>query len=173
MITDQFSPSWARVFRCSCLHGRSFSPRLVAPLLWPLLTSRGISSAGSPQVRTRCVPAQPPHLPPRLNRRTSLCGASSSHRVGLGRWFLFIGLPVSPSLPPPGRSPFRSWLQVVVSSCLFSCSVLLQGTFTPFATRPCWAHTRRCSEHACASRHLLPPPPFRPPCRCRAALRGR
>jgi hypothetical protein len=81
-------------------------------------------------------------------------------RVGLAMRFLFIGLSVSPSLPPPGRSPFRSWLQVVVSS--FSCSVLLQGTFTPFATRPCWAHTMRCSEPLRASRHLLPPPPSPP-----------
>ena len=36
-----------------------------------------------PQVRTRCFPAQSPHLPPRLNLWTSLCCASSSHRIGL------------------------------------------------------------------------------------------
>ena len=58
-------------------------PRLAVWLLWPLLTSHGISSVGSPQVRTRCFPAQPPHLPPRLNHWTSLCCASSSHRIGL------------------------------------------------------------------------------------------
>ena len=73
-------------------------------VLWPLLTSRGISSAGSPQVRARWLsfpavtaalpapgspsrsarlPARPPHLPPRLDRSASLCGASSPHRVGL------------------------------------------------------------------------------------------
>ena len=39
------------------------------PVLRPLLTSRGISSSGSPQVRTRCFPARPPHLPPQLNPR--------------------------------------------------------------------------------------------------------
>ena len=55
--------------------------------------------------------------------------------------FLSIGSQVSPSLPSHGRSPFRSWLQMVVSS--FSCLVFLQGTCTPFASRPCWAHTRR------------------------------
>ena len=33
--------------------------------------------------------------------------------------------------------------------------------------------TMRCSERLRASRHLLPPPPFHPPCRCRAALRRR
>ena len=55
--------------------------------------------------------------------------------------FLFIGSQVSPSLPSHGRSPFRSWLQMVVSS--FSCLVFLQGTCTPFTSRPCWAHTRR------------------------------
>ena len=31
--------------------------------------------------------------------------------------FLFISSQVSPSLPPPGRLPFRSWLQVVVITC--------------------------------------------------------
>jgi hypothetical protein len=56
--------------------------------------------------------------------------------------FLSIGLQVSPSLPSHGRSPFRSWLQMVVSS--FSCLVFLQGTCTPFTSCPCWAHTR-CS----------------------------
>ena len=55
--------------------------------------------------------------------------------------FLFISSQVSPSLPSHGWSPFRSWLQMVVSS--FSCLVFLQGTCTPFTSRPCWAHTRR------------------------------
>jgi len=55
--------------------------------------------------------------------------------------FLFIGSQVSPSLPFLSRSPFPSWLQMVVSS--FSCLVFLQGTCTPFTSRPCWAHTRR------------------------------
>ena len=55
--------------------------------------------------------------------------------------FLSIGSQVSPSLPSPGRSPFPSWLQMVVSS--FSCLVFLQGTCTPFTSRPCWAHTSR------------------------------
>ena len=54
--------------------------------------------------------------------------------------FLSIGSRVSPSLPSPSRSPFPSWLQMVVSS--FSCLVFLQGTCTPFTSRPCWAHTR-------------------------------
>ena len=62
--------------------------------------------------------------------------------------FLFIGSQVSPSLPSHGRSPFRSWLQMVVSS--FSCLVFLQGTCTPFTSRPCWAHTRRWRQLRCA-----------------------
>ena len=105
-----------------------FQPPARCAVLWPLLTSRGISSSGSPQVRTRCFPARPPHLPPRLNQPTSLCCARSSRRVGLDMRFLFIGPAVSgvnpparptfsgvsSSLPPPGRLSFRSWLQVVV-----------------------------------------------------------
>lgn len=35
--------------------------------------------------------------------------------------FLFLGLQVSSSLPPPGRLPFRSWLQPVISfSCIYA-----------------------------------------------------
>ena len=49
--------------------------------------------------------------------------------------FLFIGSQVSPSLPSPSRLPFPSWLQMIVSS--FSCLAFLQGTFTPFTSRPC------------------------------------
>ena len=97
-------------------------------LLWPLLTSCGISSAGSPQVRTRCSPAQPPHLPPRADQSISLCGASSSRRVGL----LCGSCPSARRFPiaflPPGRSPFRSWLLVVVGAWFFPCLVFLQGT---------------------------------------------
>ena len=56
--------------------------------------------------------------------------------------FLFIGSQLSHSLPPPGRSPFRSWLLVVVRLCFDTCLAFLQGTPTPFTTRPCWAHTK-------------------------------
>jgi hypothetical protein len=57
--------------------------------------------------------------------------------------------PYSPSLPSHGRSPFRSWLQMVVSS--FSCLVFLQGTCTPFTSRPCWEHARRGWQPAITS----------------------
>ena len=43
--------------------------------------------------------------------------------------FLSIGSQVSPSLPSHGRSPFRSWLQMVVSS--FSCSGFPTGDLHP------------------------------------------
>ena len=64
--------------------------------------------------------------------------------------FLFISLQVSSSLPPPGRLPFRSWLQLVISFSCFHLSVLSQGTLTPFTTCPCWAHTRRSSQRSTA-----------------------
>ena len=123
---------------------------LTSWLLWPLLTPFRVAPSGYPQVRTRCFPARPPHLPPRLNPR--FYGVVPAHRiaVGLVMRFLFIGPPVSSSLPPPDWLPFRSWLRVVV----VSRAVLLQGTFrrrrirlwrsTPFTTRPCWAHTINC-----------------------------
>ena len=55
--------------------------------------------------------------------------------------FLSVGPPVSASLPPPAKLPSRSWLHVVVLS-RFHVLALLQGTCTPFTTRPCWAYTR-------------------------------
>jgi hypothetical protein len=76
-------------------------------------------------------------------RRCHPLGWLSPLRYGSKR-FLSIGLQLSPSLSPHGRSPFHSWLQIVVSS--FSCLVFLQGTFTPFTSCPYWAHTRRCSQ---------------------------
>ena len=102
-------------FRFLRLHGRDRAPGLLT-LLWPLLTSHGISSVRSPQVRTRCSPAQPPHLPPRANQSISLCCASLSRRVGLlcGSCSSARRFPLA--FLPTGRSPFRSWLQVVVSS---------------------------------------------------------
>jgi hypothetical protein len=73
--------------------------------------------------------------------------------------FLSIGSQVSPSLPSHGRSPFRSWLQMVVSS--FSCLVFLQGTCTPFTSRPCWAHTSRSIQRRATFQFEfgLPTPP--------------
>ncbi len=73
---------------------------------WPLPTPRPVAHSGSPQTRARCFPARPPHLLPRRNRSTSLCGAGSSRRVGLSMRFLSIGPPVSAILPfRPGGYP--------------------------------------------------------------------
>jgi hypothetical protein len=124
-----------------------FHPPAHCSVIRPLLTSRGISSSGSPQVRTRCFPARPPHLPPRLNPRFR-CVVSVRRIVdGLNMRFLFVGPPVSSSLPPAGWLPFQRWLQVVVLSH-FHVRFLRQGTCTPFPTRPCWAHTTACNIFA-------------------------
>ncbi len=134
------SPLWA-----------SSSPRL-AVRYYGLLTPRQVASAGPPQVRTRCFPARPPHFPPeadppmaeppRLNPRLRCVVPVRRIVAGLPMRFLFVGPPVSSSLPPASRLPFQRWLRVVVLSH-FHVTVLLQGTFTPFTTRPCWAHTKR------------------------------
>jgi hypothetical protein len=87
-------------------------------VLRPLLTSLQVAPLGSPHVRTRCVPARPPHLPARPNRATSLCGASSSRRARPSMRFLSVSPPASASLPSPGRLPARSWPRVVGLSCL-------------------------------------------------------
>ena len=111
-----------------------FQPPARCSVLRPLLTPRPVARLGSPQVRTRCFPARPPHLPPRLDRPASLCCASSPGRVGLDMRFLSIGPPVSSSLPSPGRLPSRSWLRVVGFSC---CHVgPPTGDLHPFCTAP-------------------------------------
>ena len=88
-------------------------------LLRPLLTPHPVVRPGSPQVRTRCFTARPPHLPPRLNPRLRCVVPARRIVAGLDMRFLFIGPPLSSSLPPPGQLPFRSWLRVVV---MLSCS---------------------------------------------------
>jgi hypothetical protein len=137
-------------------------------VLWPLLTSQGISSPGSPQIRTCCFPARPPPFPPeadpplaeppRLNPRLRCVVPLRRIVAGLNRRFLFVGPPVFSSLPPAGQLLFQRWLRVVVLSHNH-VMVLLQGTFTPFTTRPCWAYTspssatplpRRGSRATCA-----------------------
>jgi hypothetical protein len=87
-----------------------FQPPACGPLLRPLLTSRRLAPAESPQIGTRCVPARPPHFPPEadppvaepagLNRVTSRCCARSSYRARPSMRFQFVGPPVSSSLPP-------------------------------------------------------------------------
>ena len=93
-------------FPVSSFQRADVHPRLVGSLLWLLLTSPGISSGGSPQVRTRCSAAQPPHLPPRANQSISLCCASLSRRVGLlcGSCSSARRFPLA-FLPPIGHPP--------------------------------------------------------------------
>jgi hypothetical protein len=151
-ILHRFGPSRIQVFRFRVYADLSRSPACF-PLLRPLLTSHGISSLGSPQVRTRCFRAQPLHLPRRRNLWVSLCGASSPGRIGLlcssgssAHRFRLAFLPPSVTLP-----------ELASTGDLISCFLLSQGSFTPFATRPCWrtpsveltrqsriAHARRC-----------------------------
>jgi hypothetical protein len=59
--------------------------------------------------------------------------------VGLRRpfiRFLFIASQVSPSLPPRHRLPFCGWLQVVVFSLVYLCSVLPTGDSHPTCNAP-------------------------------------
>lgn len=121
---DRFSPLLVSRLPVSSFKRVITHPRLAIPLLWRLLTSQGISSLGSPQVRTRCFPTRPPHFPPtadppvaeppRLDLSTSLCCASSSRHVGLicgscssARQFPLAFLPL---IGYPFRVGFEWWL---------------------------------------------------------------
>ena len=85
-------------------------------LLRPLLTSRSGShrrpfrhEARSPQVRTHSFPAQPPDLRRlALTTRASRLFARSPCSAAPSIRFLFIGSRFRSTLPPHGRSPFRS-----------------------------------------------------------------
>lgn len=155
MPADQFSPSRHRVFRYLRLHGRFLAPGSLRGTTtsadFPRHFLLGISpgkSALRPGTTAAFTSATEPM------GFAVLC--QLARRVGLGMRFLFVSLPASSSLPSPGRLPFRSWLQVVVLS-RFHVLVLLQGTCTPFTTRPCWAHTIEYSQGPQHERQLCIP----------------
>ena len=93
-----------------------------------------VRCAPIPQVIARCSTALPPHLPPRAYQFAFgvLCHLDAPCRPSMR--FLSIGSRFSPSLPSPSRSPFPSWLQMVVSS--FSCSGISTGDLNPVYNVP-------------------------------------
>ncbi len=121
---------------------------------WPLLTPLRVVPSGSPQARARCFPARPPHLPPRRNRSTSLCGAGSPHR---GRpWYaVLVHRPAGFRYPSFRRAVALPALASHSRSSRFHVRSFRQGTCTPFATRPCWAHTNGLKLSATRSRLSL------------------
>ena len=139
MPTNRFSPSRHRVFRSLRFNGRSPTP---GSLLGTMASADfpGHFLLGISPDKSVLLPGTTAAFTSTTEPATSLRGAPSSHRVGLDMRFLFVGPPVSSSLPPAGWLPFQRWLQVVVLSH-FHVTVLPQGTFTPFTTRPCWAYT--------------------------------
>jgi hypothetical protein len=138
------------------------------------MTSLQVAPSGSPQVRTRCFPARPPHLPARPNRATSLCGlpaeaasaqagAGSSRRARPSMRFLSVGPPclradthrqaVSPSLPPAASLPSRRWPRVVGLSC---CHV--RSSYKGLAPHLQRAHAGRTQTPATLRRFRCAPP---------------
>jgi hypothetical protein len=147
-----FAASAAGSAPVSCLSGRFPAPGSLRITTASADSLCWLPGKGSPQVRTRCFATQPPHLPPRLNRRTSLCGAGSSHRVGLLMRFLFIGSSLSHSVACVGwdrnqaccLSSFGSFPRSVTLPELASGSDLfhvfmfrfLTGDFHPICNAP-------------------------------------
>ena len=125
------------------------------PVLRPLLTPHRVAPMGPPQVRVRCFPARPPHLPPRLDRPTSLCGASSSRRVAAG---LLCGSCSSARqfplafLPPVGYLPA---LASSGSSLHVSMSGPPTGDFHPICNAPMLGAHQRIEENRHKSRRFV------------------
>ena len=108
--------------------------REICPLPGSVSLAGYVRCAPIPQVTARCSVALPPHLPPRAYQFAFgvLCHLDAPCRPSMR--FLSIGSRFSPSLPSPSRSPFPSWLQMVVSS--FSCSGISTGDLNPVYNVP-------------------------------------
>jgi len=95
----------------------------------------GLPREGSPQVRCALLPCTTAAFTStgKPSDFAVLCQLIAPCRPRIR--FLFIGLQVSSSLPPHGRLPFRSWLQVVVFF-MFSCLVFPTGDLHPIYNAP-------------------------------------
>lgn len=91
-------------------------------------TSAGIPLVGKGNSAARSVETLP--VPP--YRHTSAFPLETAALLFVG--CLFIGSQLSPSLPSHGRSPFHSWLQIVVSS--FSWLGISTGDLNPIYNVP-------------------------------------
>ncbi len=124
------------------LNGRIPAPRFSSLVLWPLLTSRPSPNAllrtALPLSRPRAVEISPGNGA--VFYRTTAAFTSTAEPAGFAvlcqlappcrprMQFLFIGSWFSPSLPSHGRSPSRSWLQLVFFSLFWHFMVHTQGT---------------------------------------------
>ncbi len=136
-------PFMASSLPVSCLNGRLPAPG-------SLLTT--MASADFPRHFLRGIsPGKNALLPCTTATFTSttepvdfavLCQLVPSRRPSM--WFLFISLQVSSSLPPPGRLPFRSWLQLVISFHVFMFRFFHRG-LSPHLQR---AHAGRTQDGA-------------------------
>ena len=115
------------------LNGRISAPRFTSLVIWPLLTSRPSPNAflrtALPLARPHAVKISPGNGT--VLHCTTAAFTSTAEPVDFAvlcqlippcrprMQFLFIGSQFSPSLPPHGRSPSRSWLQLVFSFSWF------------------------------------------------------
>ena len=105
-----------------------------------------------------------------------LCQLATPRRPSMR--FLSVGPPVSPSLPPHGRLPFRSWLQVVVSHVAMSgsptgdlhpsCNEPMLGVHNLLQPTPRTPRLRSAVDHGARTRldQRPGPSPPRSPWRC-------
>ena len=115
-VPVRFGPSRQRVFRCSCLDGHLSAPGSLRGTTASADSPPGCPVGVSPG-KNALLPDTTAAFTSATGPAISWCCARSSHRSRPSMRFLFVGPPVSSSLPPPVRLPSRSWLQVVVISC--------------------------------------------------------
>ena len=119
----------------------------------------GVSALGISSGKDALLPGTTAAFTSATEPATSLHPARSSHRGRPSMRFLFIGPPVSPSLPPPSRLPFRSWHRVVVVS-------RFHDRFSYIGLAPI---LQRAHDGRTSGSRIENEPGRRPQCRCAGA----
>ena len=114
-VPVRFGPSRHRVFRCLRLFGHFPAPGSLHGITASADSPPGCPVGVSPG-KSALLPGTTAAFTSATGPVASLCCASSPHRGRPCMQFLFVGPPVSSSLPSPARLPSQSWLRVIVLS---------------------------------------------------------
>lgn len=141
-VPVRFGPSRHRGFRCPCLHGHLPAPGSLRGTTASADSPPGCPVGASPG-KGALLPGTTAAFTSATGPGASLCCASSPHRGRPSMRFLFVGPPVSASLPPAARLPSRRWLRVVVLSRFH-----VRSSYGGLAPRLQRAHAGRTQRNA-------------------------